>query len=202
MLHLAREAVANGANALMVNYLTVGIAGMQMLAEDEQINVPILAHLDFAGTMYESPDTGISSHLVLGKLARLAGADLIVFPCGFGKFEFLPEKFMRIVVNLRAPFHHLKPTFPMPGGGVYQGLIPKLMELLGTDWVVACGGAVYGHPGGPTAGGRSIRQALHALMAGTPIDEAAKDESNQELKAALDTWGVYGDDRELYDIKH
>ena len=101
MQTLAREAVAAGANAIMVNYLTVGISGMQMLAEDDKIGVPILAHLDFAGTMYESPYSGVSSHLLLGKLARMAGADMVVYPCGFGKFAFLAEKFMKIAVCLR-----------------------------------------------------------------------------------------------------
>lgn len=201
MLKLAKQAVSNGANALMINYLTVGISGMQMLAEDPEINVPILAHLDFAGTMYESPDSGVSSHILLGKLARLAGADMVVFPCGYGKFEFLHEKFMKIAINLRAPFHNLKPSFPVPGGGVYQGLIPKLTELLGFDWIVACGGAIYGHPGGGTAGARSIRQALDALLDGIPLAEAARNPENTELKAAIEKWGIYGDDKQLYDIK-
>lgn len=201
MLKLAKEAVGNGANALMVNYLTVGIAGMQMLAEEPDINVPILAHLDFAGTMYESPDSGISSHILLGKLARMAGADMVVFPCGYGKFNFLHDKFMKIAINLRAPFHHLKPSFPMPGGGVYQGLIPKLSELLGYDWIVACGGAIYGHPQGGTAGAHSIRQALDALLQGIPLKEAAAKPENTELKAAIEKWGIYGDDKQLYDIK-
>jgi len=199
---LARAAVAGGANALMVNYLTVGIAGMQMLAEDPQIGVPILAHLDFAGVLYESPCSGMSSHLVLGKLARLAGADMVVYPCGFGKFNLLAEKFLRIAINLRAPFHNLQPAFPMPGGGVYQGLVPFMTDLLGADWIVACGGAIFGHPGGGTAGARSVRQAVDAVMAGIPLAKAAEDPANAELKAAIDKWGIYGDQKRLYDIKH
>jgi 2,3-diketo-5-methylthiopentyl-1-phosphate enolase len=201
MQTLAHEAVAAGANAIMVNYLTVGISGMQMLAEDDKINVPILAHLDFAGAMYESPFSGLSSHLVLGKLARMAGADMVVYPCGFGKFAFLTEKFIKIGVCLRAPFHHLKRVFPMPGGGVYQGLVPLMVELLGHDWIVACGGAIYGHPGGGTAGARAVRQAVDATMAGIPLAEAANDPTNAELKAAVEKWGIYGDQKKLYDIK-
>ena len=202
MQALAREAVASGANAIMVNYLTVGISGMQMLAEDDSINVPILAHLDFAGTMYESPYSGVSSHLLLGKLARMAGADMVVYPCGYGKFVFLAEKFMKIAVCLRAPFHHLKRAFPMPGGGVYQGLVPHITQLLGNDWIVACGGAIYGHPDGGTAGARSVRQAVDAVMADIPLVEAAQDPANIELKAAINKWGIYGDQKKLYDIKH
>ncbi len=76
----ALRCIDAGANALMINYLTAGISVLQALAEDDQIGVPILAHLDFAGTMYESPHSGLSSHIILGKLARMAGADMVVYP--------------------------------------------------------------------------------------------------------------------------
>ncbi|HBT20854.1 MAG TPA: hypothetical protein DEA47_05795 [Peptococcaceae bacterium] len=38
-----------GANCLMINYLTVGLDAVVMLAEDPDINVPILGHPDFRG---------------------------------------------------------------------------------------------------------------------------------------------------------
>lgn len=95
-----------------------------MLAEDPGINVPILAHLDFAGTMYESPTAGISSHLGLGKLPRLAGADIVVHPCPYGRFAFIRGRHVRIAVSLRMPLGHLKPTFPMPEGACIQAIFP------------------------------------------------------------------------------
>jgi len=48
-----------------------------------------MAHLDFAGTMYESPISGVSSHLVLGKLVRMAGADIVVYPESFRQIPAL-----------------------------------------------------------------------------------------------------------------
>ena len=74
----AEEAIDAGANAIMLNYLTVGISALRCLAEDKDIQVPILAHLDFSGVLYGDPYGGISSHLVLGKIARIAGADMVV----------------------------------------------------------------------------------------------------------------------------
>ncbi len=88
----AYRAIEAGASALMVNYLVVGISALSMLADDPNINVPILAHLDFSGAMYAAPWSGVSSHLVLGKLPRLAGADVVVYPCPYGKFPFLASK--------------------------------------------------------------------------------------------------------------
>lgn len=186
----AQKALEAGANSLMLNYLTVGISALRMLAEEQSIQVPILAHLDFAGTMYESPNSGISSHLVLGKFPRLAGADMVVYPCPYAKFRFIREKHLKIALAHRMPLFHLKPIFPMPGGGVHPGMLPTLTEDLGTDWIMSAGGAIHGHPMGATAGAIACRQAIDAMMANVPLKEATKE--HRELKAAIDAWGILG----------
>ena len=185
----AQKAISAGANCLMLNYLTAGISALRILAEEKSIQVPILAHLDFAGTMYESHNSGISSHLVLGKFPRLAGADIVVYPCPYAKFLLLREKHIKIAFALRTPLYHLKPTFPMPGGGVHPGMLPTLMQDIGTDWIVGAGGAVHGHPMGATAGAKALRQAIDAMMAGIPLEEAIKE--HKELKASIDAWGIH-----------
>jgi 2,3-diketo-5-methylthiopentyl-1-phosphate enolase len=197
----AKRAVDEGVNGLMVNYLTAGISTLQTLADDPDIGVPILAHLDFAGVFYESPFSGLSSHLVLGKLARLAGADMVVYPSYYGKFPFLKERYIRIAHHLTEPFYHIKPTFPIPGGGVHPGMVPFLLEELGNDSIIAAGGAVHGHPGGAMAGAKALRQAVEAAMCGMTLKEAAK--KYRELKSALDLWGIHDKsrDRLLFDLK-
>jgi len=197
----AQRAVDAGVNGLMVNYLTVGISALQSLAEDPGINVPILAHLDFAGVFYESSYSGLSSHLVLGKLARLAGADMVVYPSYYGKFPFLKERYIRIAHHLTESFYHIKPTFPIPGGGVHAGMVPLLLEELGNDSIIAAGGAVHGHPDGAVAGAKALRQAIEAAMSGLRLEQAAGE--HRELKSALDLWGIYDKsrDRLLYDLK-
>lgn len=190
ILENAKKAVSAGANCLMLNYLTAGISALRMLAEEKSIQVPILAHLDFAGTMYESHNSGISSHLVLGKFPRLAGADMVVYPCPYAKFRFMREKHLKIASALRMPLFHLKPVFPMPGGGVHPGMLPTLMEDLGKDWIIGAGGAIHGHPMGATAGARAFRQAIDAVMAGVSLEDAIKE--HKELKASIDAWGIFG----------
>jgi len=190
ILENARRAIEAGANCLMLNYLTTGISALRMLAEEEEVQVPIMVHLDFAGTMYESHNSGISSHLVLGKLPRLAGADIVVYPCPYAKFRFIREKHIKIALAHRAPLFHLRPIFPMPGGGIHQGMVPVFVEDLGTDWIIGAGGAVHGHPMGATAGARACRQAIDAMMENIPLEVAMKE--HKELKAALDAWGIFG----------
>jgi 2,3-diketo-5-methylthiopentyl-1-phosphate enolase len=182
----ARRAVELGCNALMVNYLAVGFPVMQALAEDPGINVPILAHMDVAGALYMSPWHGLSSHLVLGKLPRLAGADIVVIPAPYGKAPVIDYKFRSVARNLAFPLYQLKPTFPMASGGITPSMVPQVMADLGNDIVIGSGGGIHAHPKGPVAGGKAFRQAIDAVMQGIPLSEYAKD--HQELAIALKEW--------------
>lgn len=182
----ARRAVELGCNALMINYLAVGFPVMQALAEDPSINVPILAHMDVAGALYMSPWHGLSSHLVLGKLPRLAGADIVVIPAPYGKAPVIDYKFRNVARNLAFPLYQLKPTFPMASGGITPSMVPQVMADLGNDIVIGSGGGIHAHPKGPVAGGKAFRQAIDATMQGIPLSEYAKD--HQELAIALKEW--------------
>jgi len=182
----ARRAVELGANAIMINYLAVGFPVLQALAEDPAINVPILGHMDVAGALYMSPYHGMSSHLVLGKLPRLAGADVVVIPAPYGKAPVIDYKFKNAARNLSFPLYNLKPTFPMASGGITPSMVPQVMAALGNDIVIGSGGGIHAHPQGPIAGGKAFRQAIDATMQGIPIAEYAKE--HEELAIALKTW--------------
>lgn len=182
----ARRAVELGCNAVMVNYLATGFPVLRALAEDPDINVPVLAHMDVAGALYASEWHGITSHLVMGKLPRLAGADIVVFPAPYGKAPVLPERFQAVARNLTFPLYQIKPSFPMPSGGITPKMVPVVMRDLGSDIVIGSGGGIHAHPDGPVAGARAFRQAIRATMEGRSLKEAAEEWS--ELKRALETW--------------
>ena len=182
----ARRAVELGCNALMINYLAVGFPVMQALADDPSINVPILAHMDVAGALYMSPWHGLSSHLVLGKLPRLAGADIVVIPAPYGKAPVIDYKFRNVARNLTFPLYNLKPTFPMASGGITPSMVPTVMAALGNDIVMGSGGGIHAHPKGPVAGGKAFRQAIDATMKGISLAEYAKE--HPELAIALKEW--------------
>ena len=182
----AEKAVASGANAIMINFLPAGLGLVSSLARNEKINVPILAHLDFGGALYASPWHGVSSVLLYGKLARLAGADLLTIPTPYGKFALTYEKYIKIVINLRCKLFDKRATFPIVGGAIKQGNLPKLFKDLGTEFVVGAGGAVYAHPMGPTAGAKAFRQGINLSMENINFKDLKK---YPELKAAIDKWG-------------
>lgn len=182
----AKKAIEAGANALMVNYFAVGFSVLRALAEDTSINVPILAHMDVTGAMYMSPYHGVSSHLMLGKLPRLAGADIVVIPAPYGKAPVLADKFVKTAYNLTFPLYNLNPTFPMPSGGITPSMVPNVIKDLGPDIVIGSGGGIHAHPGGPIAGAKAFRQAIDATMKGIPLDKAK--ENYKELREALEKW--------------
>src|SRR4030042_291580 len=142
----AKRAVELGCNALMINYLAVGFPVLQALADDPNINVPILGHMDVAGAFYMSPWHGMSSHLVLGKLARLAGADVVVLPARYCKAPVIDYKFKNAAKNLSFPLYNLKPTLPMASGGITPSMVQQVMMALGNDIVIGSGGGIQATP--------------------------------------------------------
>jgi 2,3-diketo-5-methylthiopentyl-1-phosphate enolase len=188
MFDLAKRCVDAGVNGMMVNYLAVGPEAMRALADDPAIHVPLLAHMDLAGIYYMAPNQGISSPLILGKIPRLCGADAIVLPFSMGgKAEYMHERFMNTVRNLTYPFGHLKPTLPMPSGGITPANAADIVNACGKDIMIGSGGGIHAHPQGPRAGARALRQAIDAAVKGIKLEEYAKE--HEELGVALGLWG-------------
>ena len=187
MFDLAKRCIDAGANAMMVNYLAVGPEAMRALAEDPHINVPILAHMDLAGAYFMSPYQGISSPIIFGKIPRLCGADAIVLPFSLGgKGIYMNDRFMASTRNLTYPFGNLKPTLPMPSGGITPANVPDCINTLGRDIMIGSGGGIHAHPQGPTAGTKAFRQAIDAVLKGVPLEKYS--EEHEELGVALGTW--------------
>ncbi len=188
MFENADKMIELGANALMINYLTAGFEALRAVAEDPSIKVPILGHMDFAGAYFGGEWTGLTSMITLGKFPRMCGADTVVIPAPYGKAEILDERYEQNLKVLRYPFQHIKPTLPMPSGGITQGMVEKTMKEAGKDILIGSGGGIHSHPDGPTAGAKAFRQAIDAVMNGIEVKQYAKD--HKELGKALGVWGT------------
>ena len=199
MIDKARWAVENGVNCIMVNVFATGFSGLRALAEDKKINVPLVAHPCMSGAYYGSPYTGINWSLLFGKFLRLSGADMVVYPSAYGKIPLPREDYLRVAQTLQVPFHNLKPAFPGPAAGTYPGMAPTFINELGIDFMMSAGGAIHGHPMGPAAGGKAMRQAIEVAMQGRNLRDAAKE--YKELKAAIELWGIYGEDVVKFELK-
>lgn len=184
----ADKMIELGANALMINYLTAGFETMRALAEDPSIKVPILGHMDFAGAYFGGEWTGMTSMITLAKFPRMCGADSVVVPAPYGKAEILEERYEHILKALRYPFQHIRPTLPMPSGGITPGMVEKAMHDAGNDILIGSGGGIHSHPDGPISGAIAFRQAIDAVLKGIPVKTYAKD--HKELGISLGLWGT------------
>jgi len=191
----AMRALEYGANCLMINYYTCGFSAAKAIAEDKNINVPILAHIDFVGVYVASPFHGLAGNLMIGKLARLAGADFQIQGNPFGKFPVPMLNCLQIAHYSTQPLYHIKPMMPAISGGTTQTVVKKVIDLLGMDIILAAGGAVHGHPDGSFAGAKAMRQAVEASMKGIPLADYAKD--HEALAKALNVWG---DTSKIFDL--
>lgn len=171
----ALRLIEAGATALLFNVYTYGLDALRELANDSDIRVPILAHPAFAGAL-----TGSISHsLLLGKLPRLAGADLTLFPSPYGSLATPRDEAFTIRDQSAEP-HWSKPILPVPSAGIHPGLVADIIRDFGTDVVINAGGGIHGHPDGAAAGARAFRQAIAHVLGQT---EGQTDELDTALKA-------------------
>jgi len=171
----ALRLIEAGATSLLFNVYTYGLDALRELANDPDIRVPILAHPAFAGAL-----TGSISHsLLLGKLPRLAGADLTLFPSPYGSLA-TPRDEAFAIRDLSAEPHWSKPILPVPSAGIHPGLVADIIRDFGTDVVINAGGGIHGHPDGAAAGARAFRQAITQALGQT---EGQTDELDTALKA-------------------
>ncbi|WP_214753583.1 MULTISPECIES: 2,3-diketo-5-methylthiopentyl-1-phosphate enolase [unclassified Exiguobacterium] len=171
----ALRLIEAGATALLFNVYTYGLDALRELANDPDIHVPILAHPAFAGAL-----TGSISHsLLLGKLPRLAGGDLTLFPSPYGSLA-TPRDEAFVIRDQSAEPHWSKPILPVPSAGIHPGLVADIIRDFGTDVVINAGGGIHGHPDGAAAGARAFRQAIAHVLGQT---EGQTDELDTALKA-------------------
>ncbi len=154
-------AVEQGANAVLVNTMPVGLSGVRMLRR--HATVPIIAHFPMIAAWSRVPGYGIHSR-VITRLQRLAGCDAIIMP-GFGSRMFTPEH--EVLENVRAcvePMGTIAPSLPVPGGSDSVATLEAVYRKLGTvDFGFVAGRGIFGHPEGPAAGATSIREAWRAI---------------------------------------
>lgn len=186
----AMRAIRAGTNGIMIDVYTAGLSGLRMLAEDPEINVPILAHPGGVGAVCVSPYQGVS-HNVLAKLARLCGADIQLVANPYGKFDAMAYPSVRTLGIMRNKLYDIKPTLPLFGGGTIPGNIPMILHDVGIDCIMGAGAAVHAFPMGPTKGAQALRASITATLKGIPLREAAK--NDEALQCAIDTWGIVGE---------
>ena len=145
------------------------------------------------------------SMIAIAKLFRLLGVDSIhggVLPLAkmedYGEAAYitrvLQDKNLKPhnkIPSLGQDWYHIKPVWMTASGGLHPGDFEGILNELGEDIIIQCGGGLLGHPDGVEAGVKAIEQARGIYQKGIPLKNFVKDNPKSELAAAVKLWG-YG----------
>ena len=191
MLERAKFVKAHGGNVVMIDILTVGWSGVQYI-RSKNLGLIIHGHRAMHAAFTKNPKHGISM-LVIAKAARLVGVDQLHTGTAIGKMEGQKEAVAGIDRTMRKEWYGLKSTFPIASGGLYPGLAPELIRLLGKDLIINMGGGIHGHPDGTFAGAKAALDSVMIGVEGKRILDVIANEKGKhpELEKAVEKWGVY-----------
>ncbi len=156
----ARDA---GVDGLMIMPGFAGIDTMRVVAENDSIGLPVMFHSGFLGSFRRSTESGLSPHVLHGQLARLAGADISIFPHYGGRFAPPQSECQAATDGTRVPMDGLKACLPSPAGGVRPESFTEMREFYGHDVVFLVAGNLHRHGPDLTANSRDFRAAVEQL---------------------------------------
>lgn len=137
------EALQAGVGGLLMLPGITGYDLMRDLAQRDEVGVPIMAHPAFLGSYSASPANGIEHGTLYGKMMRLAGADLSIFPNYGGRFSFSQDECRRVAAGLAEPFPGIAPAMPAPGGGMTLDRVDEIKRFYGNDIALLIGGDLH-----------------------------------------------------------
>lgn len=154
ILDRATQLEKNGATCILFNYIAYGLPFLYALRKT--ISIPIMAHPAFGGAMCMGNSSGLSEHLILGKLPRLLGADFVLFPSPYGSLAWEKHVTLSIQKELTKEEYHIKPSWPVPSAGIKTSMIKDIVLDFGQDIVINAGTAVWEHKDGGLAGAKEF----------------------------------------------
>jgi len=185
----------NGGNYIMLDILTLGWGALQTARNFTKL--PIHAHRAGHAMYDRNPNHGMSME-VIAQLARMVGVDTLHIGTIYGKMTGGKKEILHIEEEMETQFtpqtkeyleqkwYNIKPVLGVASGGVYPGIVPKMLNAMGNNIVLQAGGGVHGHPEGTIAGAKAMRQAIEATMKKISLKKYA--ETHLELKEALEHW--------------
>jgi ribulose-bisphosphate carboxylase large chain len=186
----------NNGNFIMLDILTLGWSALQKARETTKL--PIHAHRAGHAMFDRIPYHGMSME-VIAQLARMVGVDTLHIGTAYGKMTGGKDEVLHIEEEIEKPFtketkkylgqkwHDVKPILGVASGGVYPGIVDKIVNFMGVDVVLQAGGGIHGHPEGTIVGAKAMRQAVDATLKKISLKKYA--ETHEELKKALEKWG-------------
>jgi ribulose-bisphosphate carboxylase large chain len=135
---MRRQLVAStrvGIETVLIAPMVVGLATFHTLVR-EYPSVAFIAHPSMAGA------SRIAPALLLGKLFRMLGADAVVFPNHGGRFGYSSETCHHLAQAARCDWDGLRPSVPVPAGGMTPERVPEMLDFYGADTMLLIGGGL------------------------------------------------------------
>lgn len=197
----------------MIDVVTTGFTAVDTLRR-ENTGVAIHAHRAMHAFITRDNSPGVHgdgrlfafsvSMIFLAKIFRLLGVDNLHGGSPLAKMEDYGEAiYIKDVIqakitkphpkipSLGQNWYHIKPVWMVASGGLHPGDFEMVLDSLGEDIVIQCGGGLLGHPQGIEAGVKAIEQARDAWIKKIPLKKFVQQNPNSELAAAVKLWG-YG----------
>lgn len=174
---------AAGGAAAVVNINSIGYGGMSFLRRRSELCLH--AHRNGWDLLTRHPALGMEFR-AYQKIWRLLGVDQFQVNGIAAKYWEPDESFVKSFGDCLTPiFSPADRALPVVCSGQWGGQAPETYARTGgrLDLMYLGGGGIHGHPDGPAAGVRAIRQAWEAAVAGIPLDEHAR--AHPELAASL-----------------
>lgn len=173
-------------NAAVVNINSIGTGGMHYLRKRSQLCLH--AHRNGWDILTRHPALGME-FTAYQKIWRLLGVDQFQINGIRAKYWEPDESFVKSFKACETPiFSPADCPLPVVCSGQWGGQVPDTYEhTQSQDLMYLGGGGIHGHPGGPGAGVRAIRQAWDATIAGSSLAKWA--ETHSELAASLKKFG-------------
>jgi ribulose-bisphosphate carboxylase large chain len=124
-----------GIDTVMIAPMLAGWANIQALIRHDP-GIAFFAHPTMGGGARIVPE------LLIGKLFRLLGADAVIFPNHGGRFGYTPDTCRRLAGQARAPWGGIRPSVPVPAGGMTLERVPEMLDFYGPDAMLLIGGSL------------------------------------------------------------
>jgi ribulose-bisphosphate carboxylase large chain len=124
-----------GIDTVMIAPMLAGWSNTQTLIR-QCPDIAFFAHPTMGGAARIVPE------LLIGKLFRVLGADAVIFPNHGGRFGYTLDTCRRLAEQARAPWDGIRPSVPVPAGGMTIDRVPELLDFYGPDAMLLIGGSL------------------------------------------------------------
>lgn len=162
----AHLAATLGAGGLLAAPGLMGFDTVRVLAEDDNLGLPILSHPSLLGGFTVHPGEGIDHGALYGQLNRLVGADGVIFPNHGGRFPFTEDECRDLVDGTSRAMGRIRASMPMPAGGMSLERVEEMVEFYGPEVALLIGGDLHRH-GDLVETCRRFRRLVEEAAAGT-----------------------------------